>query len=90
MSQRPLSEKILGVDIRFRPDADMEQARKIADFLEKKFAEWQTKTRGEHSRETVLVFLALGLADELLQLRNDQAETALRLQNLFAKIEKSL
>lgn len=74
----------------FKPGTDLERAQQAAELVEEKFAEQQQIMRGNQSKENLLVFLALGLADELLQLKLNQGEAQTRINSLLAKIEKSL
>lgn len=90
MTQAVASVKILGVNVAFKPGTDLERAQQAAELVEEKFAEQQQIMRGNQSKENLLVFLALGLADELLQLKLNQGEAQTRINSLLAKIEKSL
>ena len=90
MSREPGSIKVLGIDIMFKPGTDMERAEAAARLLAERFADQQAKSQGPRSRDVILAFTALGLADELLQLENSRNEIRKRLHSLLAKIEKSL
>lgn len=80
---------VLGFEIAFRAGADMERAREAAQLVEERFALQKTRSQGPQSREMLLTFLALGLADDLLQLKKMQNETQRRLAALLARIEDS-
>lgn len=90
MSTEPQPETltVLGLDITFRPGTDMERARQAARFVEKRFAD--QKARGTQGREALLTFMVLGLADELLQMKNNQEQATRRLFGLLEKIDGSL
>lgn len=88
MADPAVSINVLGVVVPFKPGADLERARQAARLIEERFAEQQA--RGSQSKENLLVFLALGLADELLQMKLNQEEVEARISSLFVKIEKSL
>lgn len=81
---------VLGHDITFRPGADMERARQAADLLEKKFADQKMRSQGGQTKDILLTFLALGLADDLLQMKKQQSRINTHIQALIEKIEKSL
>lgn len=79
---------VLGIDVAFRPGADMGRARRAAEFVEKRFE--ALKSPGVLGKDIMLTFLALGLADDLLQMMTRQEETQARLTSLLDKIETSL
>lgn len=68
----------------------MNRARIAASLVEKMYAEQKIKSQGSQSKDIILTFLALGLADELLQMKTKQERIDLRLNALLAKIEKSI
>ncbi len=90
MSEQPSNLTVLGLDIAFRPGADMGRALKAAQILEERYAEHISRPNGSQSKEINLTFLALGLADELLQMKITQEETQKRVEGLLDKIEKSV
>ena len=89
VSDTNINLTVLGVDIAFRAGADMERAREAARLVEERFARGKTRSQGGQSREILLTFLALGLADELLQLKKTQNDARRRIAALLARIEKS-
>lgn len=89
MDAQPSNLTVLGLDIAFRPGADIERAAKAAKMLEERFADQQSRPNGSQSKEITLTFLALGLADELLQMKIIQEGTQKRILALLEKIEKS-
>lgn len=90
MNEQPYNLTVLGLDIAFRPGADMERALKAARVLEERYAEHKSRPKGSQSKEITLTFLALGLADELLQMKMTQEEERKRVEALLDKIEKSV
>ena len=89
MSDNNINLTVLGFDIAFRAGADMERAREAARLVEERFALQKTRSQGAQSREMLLTFLALGLADDLLQLKKAQNDARLRIAALLARIEDS-
>lgn len=81
---------VLGLDITFRPGADMERARQAAQFVEKRFSDQKGRSRGSQGKEILLTFIALGLADELLQMKIAQEQERKRLESLLEKIDTIL
>ena len=81
---------VLGLSITFRPGADMDRAAKAASLVEERFEAQRLKTSGIQGKEMALIFLALGLADELLQMKNLQQEDLAAVWALCEKMEKSL
>lgn len=90
MSQQSYNLTVLGHEIAFRPGADMERAKSAVDMLEKRYAGQKMRSQGGQSKDILLTFLALGLADDLLQLKKKQSLTDARIESLVEKIEKSL
>lgn len=88
MSDENINLTVLDYDIAFRTGADMERARNAARLLEERFADQKLRSRGG-GRDMLLTFLALGLADDLLQLKNMQNDARRRIAALLARIEKS-
>ncbi|GAB7081261.1 cell division protein ZapA [Megalodesulfovibrio paquesii] len=81
------SLQVLGMHVSFTAEADhqrVEQAKKLA---EKRYHELE-KRGTQISRERLLVFLALGLADDLLQANQECSAMQERLQALLAKIDE--
>lgn len=80
---------VLGLEINFKADADpqrLEQARKM---LENRFA--VLKEHGRHlSKEKLLTFLALALADDLLEIQDLQQDTDQKVQKIITLIDKSM
>ena len=89
VSDTNINLTVLGYDIAFRAGADMERARDAARLVEERFALQKTRSQGGQSREMLLTFLALGLADELLQLEKKQNDARRRIAALLARIENS-
>ncbi len=90
MNQQPVSINVLGLDITFRPGSDLDRARRAARLLEERYADQKARSRGAQSKDILLTFLALGLADELLQMKNGQELLEEKIGSLLAKIENSL
>lgn len=90
MNQKPINLTVLGLDIAFRPGADMDRAGIAARLVEERYAEQKLRSQGAQTKDIILTFVALGLADELLQMKIQQGRMQKRLQSLLAKIEKSL
>ena len=88
MSGESQSLSVLGVDVAFRQGADMERARAAARMVEKLYAE--QKARGGKGKDALLVYVALGLADDLIQARTKREDTGKRIELLLEKIEKSV
>jgi len=81
---------VLGVDIRFKSGANLERARQAAQLVEDRFEESKQRSAGGQCKENVLLtFLALGLADDLLQAKNKIEQLEKGVASILAKIEKS-
>lgn len=88
-SQRNTNLTVLGLEITFKPGADMERVRQAAQLVEERFADQKLRSRGTQGKDILLTFIVLGLADELLQMKNQQERVQERLSMLLEKIEKS-
>lgn len=79
---------VLGHDISFKADADPERINRVHTLLEERFA--TIKQHGAHiSKEKLLTFLALALADDYVLLCEQQEETQKRLDKLLKRIENN-
>jgi cell division protein ZapA len=78
---------VLGHEVAFKPGADMERVRDAVCLLEERFAE--LKFHGGQSREALLIFLALGLADDVLQLRKKLDDVQHRVMTMLSEIENA-
>lgn len=78
---------VLGINVAFRPGADMTRAREAARIVERQYE--ALKSSGVQGKDIMLTFLALGLADELLQMKTRQEGIQRRLEGLLEKIETS-
>ncbi|MDR2573419.1 MAG: cell division protein ZapA [Desulfovibrio sp.] len=78
---------VLGREVAFRAGADMERVRNAARLLEERFAE--LKLRGGQSREVLLMYLALGLADDVLQSQDKMGGVLRRVTAMLSQIENT-
>ena len=77
---------VLGMRIAFRAGADAERVAKAKELVEERFEKLKAHG-GQSSRELLLVFLVLGLADDLLQSRRQLFSVQERLESLLRTIE---
>ncbi|MFW5730027.1 MAG: cell division protein ZapA [Desulfonatronovibrionaceae bacterium] len=78
---------ILGLDLNFRTDAGQERVDRAAELLEERFAELEK--RGTNlSKEKILVFLLLSLADDYLQSEQRHGDLEKQVRDLLGKIDK--
>ncbi len=77
---------ILGAELSFTSEADASRVEAARDLVEERFEKIKIHGR-QLSRDRILTFLALGLADDLLQanLHNDELRT--RINAVLEKIE---
>lgn len=90
MNQQNINLTVLGLEIAFRPSADLGRVQRAIDLVEERFADQKLRYQGGQARDLLLIFLALGLADDLLQTRQTQAEMQAGMSALLAMIEKSI
>lgn len=90
MSQENINLTVLGFDIAFKPGADMDRVWRAVNLVEERFADQKLRSRGGQRKEILLTFMALGLADDLLQEKIKQEDMQSRIASMLSKIEKSL
>ncbi|WP_297829540.1 cell division protein ZapA [uncultured Desulfovibrio sp.] len=90
MSQENINLTVLGLDISFKPGADMERVQRAVRLMEERFADQKLRSRGGQSKDVLLTFLALGLADDLLQSKIKLDDVQNRITSLLSKIEESV
>lgn len=90
MSQENINLTVLGLDISFKPGADMERVQRAVRLMEERFADQKLRSRGGQSKDVLLTFLALGLADDLLQSKIKLDDVQNRITSLLYKIEESV
>ncbi|MGM0645637.1 MAG: cell division protein ZapA [Thermodesulfobacteriota bacterium] len=79
---------VLGQEVAFKTDADSERVQEAMDLLENRYQELEA--RGLRlGKQKLLVFLALGLADDYLQMTERLQEQDVELQRLLDKIDGS-
>lgn len=90
MSQGNINLTVLGLEIAFRPGADMERVKRAVRLVEERFADQKLRSHGGQSKDILLTFLALGLADDLLQSQKKSADVQNRISSLLSQIEESV
>jgi len=83
---RSFNLSVLGLDIAFRAEADLGRVESAKALVEERFHRLKSHG-GRISKEALLTFLVLGLADDLLQARDQLADVQNRIDVLLAKIE---
>lgn len=79
---------VLDLEVSFKAQADHERVQAAKELLEDRYKELTQHGR-RLSKEKLLTFLALGLADDLLQNKEDLAALEERLAGLNAKIDQA-
>lgn len=90
MSKQAFCVTVLGYDIPFKPSADKERIERAAKLVEERYASQKTKGNGVQSKDVLLTYVALGLADDFLQLKKMQDDVENHLETLLCTIEKNL
>ncbi len=78
---------LLGLDVTFKAGVDADRVEKARLLVEDRYEKLRLHG-GRNSKELLLTFLVLGLADDLLQANLQLDETQLRLDAMLAKIEE--
>lgn len=79
---------VLGMKIAFRAGADAERVKQAKELVEERFEKLRSHG-GQSSKELLLVFLVLGLADDLLQSRRQLSDVQERVEGLLRSIEET-
>jgi cell division protein ZapA len=79
---------VLGLEVSFKAEADPRRIERAKALLEERYR--RLSQHGGHvSKEKLLTFLALALADDVIQAQDDKEETAGRVRRLLTSIEKA-
>ncbi len=79
---------VLGLELAFKADADHAQVAAARKIVEERFA--VLKTQGKHmSREKLLAFMALGLADDYLLTCKKLGQLETKLETLLRRMEQN-
>ncbi|RQD57609.1 MAG: cell division protein ZapA [Desulfonatronovibrio sp. MSAO_Bac4] len=81
------SKKILGLDLTFKTDASPERVNQASKLLEERFAELEERGSAL-SKERILVFLLLSLADDYLQSEQKLDDFQHKANKLLEKIDQ--
>lgn len=79
---------VLGIKIAFRAGADIRRVESAKALVEERFEKLRSHG-GQSSKELLLTFLVLGLADDLLQSHKQLADVQNRIHALLTNIEDS-
>ncbi len=79
---------VLGQEVSFKAEADPGRVERACALLEERF-ERLARNGGHLSKEKLLTFLALALADDYVTLRERWEDREKRLEDLLAGIEKA-
>jgi len=86
MKMHSFNLTVLGLEISFRAEADQRRVENAKALVEERFERLRFHG-GRISREALLTFLVLGLADDLLQSHEQLADTQYRIDALLTKID---
>ena len=89
MNQDTINLTVLGLSIAFKPGADMRRVQEAVRLVEERFADQKLRFHGGQTKDILLTFIALGLADDLLQSQKEQTDVQNRVSALLSKIEES-
>ncbi|MDD6088000.1 MAG: cell division protein ZapA [Desulfovibrionaceae bacterium] len=80
---------VLDIDLSFRTDADAQRIEAARAFVEEQYGRLKARG-GPVGRERVLAMLVLGIADDLLQARQEQKDSEERLSDLLKQIDENI
>jgi cell division protein ZapA len=79
---------VLGLEVSFKAQADHERVQKAKELLEERYKELNQHGR-RLSKEKLLTFLALGLADDILQQNRNLADIEGRVGDILTRIAET-
>ena len=79
---------VLGLEVSFKAEADPKRIERAKMLLEERYKRL-TQHGGHLSKEKLLTFLALALADDIIQAQDDKDATKNRVRKLLTSIEKA-
>lgn len=79
--------EVLGIDLSFKAEADPRRIERAKALLDERYDKL-TQHGGALSKEKLLAFLALSLADDIVLLQEDKGRTEQRMRELLGNIEK--
>ncbi len=90
MNQEAINLTVLGLSIAFKPGADMDRVQEAIKLVEERFTDQKLRFHGGQTKDILLTFMALGLADDLLQSQKELAAVQDRVTAMLSKIEGSI
>ena len=90
MNQEAINLTVLGLSIAFKPGADMDRVQEAVRLVEERFTDQKLRFHGGQTTDILLTFMALGLADDLLQSQKELAGVQDRVTAMLSKIEGSV
>lgn len=90
MNQEAINLTVLGLSIAFKPGADMDRVQEAIKLVEERFTDQKLRFHGGQTKDILLTFMALGLADDLLQSQKELAAVQDRVTAMLSKIEGSV
>ncbi|ATD80720.1 MULTISPECIES: cell division protein ZapA [Desulfovibrio] len=90
MNQEAINLTVLGLSIAFKPGADMDRVQEAVRLVEERFTDQKLRFHGGQTKDILLTFMALGLADDLLQSQKELAGVQDRVTAMLSKIEGSV
>ena len=80
--------EVLGLEVSFKAEADPQRIERAKALLEERYNRL-IRNGGHLSKEKLLTFLALALADDVILLQEEQAETEKKVKRLLTSIENA-
>ena len=80
--------EVLGLEVSFKAEADPRRIERARTLLEERYAKL-SQHGAQLSKEKLLTFLALSLADDVLLLQDEKGESGKRMKELLASMEKA-
>lgn len=85
---RSHSLEILGLEVSFKAEADPKRIERAKVLLEERFEKLK-KYSSNLSKEKLLTYIALALADDYLVMQEEQKASEQRMRNILSRMETS-
>ena len=79
--------EVLDIEVSFKAEADPRRIERARTLIDERYAKL-ARHSGQISKEKLLVFLALSLADDVLLLQDEQGASQRRMKELLVNMEK--
>jgi cell division protein ZapA len=78
---------VLGLSVDFKSGVDMERVQEVIRLVEERYADQMLRFPKGQTKDILLTFMALGLADDLVQLQKEMEDIKVRMTSMLSQIK---